>query len=316
MKVIYITAIQDLKVSEYLGSGDRISSELFITNDSSLIKELVNNEFKVMAGMIEADYILNSDSIIYGINNIEDNKFVPQDYLLRQMQTCKFLLNFLWLIKDNSVNFDMAYLQCNEPRGVRTHSNYIAILYVNCVGKREKITFSRDELKLARKIFRTMFSKEPIEHHKGTGLQKGLQRIEVVFYFLQAVRSNKDLAIKIVNYCTCFESLFSTGIGELAHQLAERVAFFIGENSKERRDIFVKIKEAYGIRSKIVHGDLLSPSKIDNLSNISKNCDDLLRKILFKLLSDKDNIAVLSNTDKLDNFFLDKIFGSPISAEV
>jgi hypothetical protein len=308
MKVLFVTAIQDLIISENLGRGDKISSELFITNDSLLIKELLNKEFSIMAGTIETAFILNSDVIIYGKNVVNDNDFVGQDYLKCQMMASKFFLNFIWLIKDNSVNFDMAFLQYPEPQGTRIDKNYVSAVYSNCFGNRDKITLNRSELKLSREIFRERFSKEPVELQKGTRLQKGIGRVSIVFYFLQSARSNPDIAVKIVDYCTCFEALFSTSSAELSHQLAERIALFIGESFQERRDIFNKIKEAYGIRSRIIHGDLLSPSKIDRLYSISETCDNFLRRILYKIFSDRELSDIFSNPpSQLDDYFLNLI---------
>ena len=308
MKVLFITAIQDLIISENLGRGDRISPELFITNDLSFIKSLLTDEFRLMAGKLETDFILTSNVIIYGRNDVNDNNFVGQDYLKRQMVRLQFFLNFIWLLKDNSANFDMAFLQYNELRGVRIDKNFISAVYTNCNGERDTVTLSREELKLARRIFREKFSKEPVELENGTRLQKGINRISKVLYFLQAARSNSDLAIKIVEYCTCLEALFSTSSAELSHQLSERIALFLGDSVEERRDIFSKIKEAYGIRSTIVHGDLLSPSKIKKLHTIAENCDNFLRGIISKFFSDEKLIDIFSSLpEQLDGYFLNLI---------
>ena len=183
MKVLFITAIQDLIISENLGRGDRISPELFITNDLSFIKSLLTDEFRLMAGKLETDFILTSNVIIYGRNDVNDNNFVGQDYLKRQMVRLQFFLNFIWLLKDNSANFDMAFLQYNELRGVRIDKNFISAVYTNCNGERDTVTLSREELKLARRIFREKFSKEPVELENGTRLQKGINRISIVLYF-------------------------------------------------------------------------------------------------------------------------------------
>ena len=308
MKVLFITAIQDLIISENLGRGDRISPELFITNDLSFIKSLLTDEFRLMAGKLETDFILTSNVIIYGRNDVNDNNFVGQDYLKRQMVRLQFFLNFIWLLKDNSANFDMAFLQYNELRGVRIDKNFISAVYTNCNGERDTVTLSREELKLARRIFREKFSKEPVELENGTRLQKGINRISIVLYLLQAARSNSDIAIKIDEYCTCLEALFSTGSAELSHQLSERIALFLGDSVEERRDIFSKIKEAYGIRSTIVHGDLLSPSKIKKLHTIVENCDNFLRGIISKFFSDEKLIDIFSSLpEQLDGYFLNLI---------
>jgi len=202
----------------------------------------------------------------------------------------------------------MAFLQYDEPTGVRVDTNFLATVYSNCRGQRGNITLSRHELKLARSIFRERFSKEPLDIEKGTLLQKGIERVSIVFYFLQSARSNPDIAVKIVDYCTCFEALFSTSNAELSHHLSERIAFFLGNSLDERRDIFNKIKEAYGIRSRIIHGDLLSQSKIDKLYIISETCDDLLRKILFKIFKDEELSKLFTAPPShLDDYFLNII---------
>jgi hypothetical protein len=53
------------------------------------------------------------------------------------------------------------------------------------------------------------------------------------------------------------EALFLTGgeKQELKYRLALRAAHFIGKSVEERRHYFDSLREAYDLRSKIVHGD-------------------------------------------------------------
>ena len=139
MKVLFITALQHLTISEHLGKGDKISSDLLITNDAVLIKNLLSSEFVKLAGMLETSYLMNSDVVVYGKIEIHDDEFIPGDYLISQMKIVSFFLNLLWLIKDNSVNFEFAYLQYSEPGGVRIDRNYFANLYSNNLGS-DRIT--------------------------------------------------------------------------------------------------------------------------------------------------------------------------------
>jgi Apea-like HEPN len=71
----------------------------------------------------------------------------------------------------------------------------------------------------------------------------------------------------------------------MTHKLAERVAFFLGENGAERTSIFKNIKAAYTVRSKVVHGDKIDKKRANQAPDLSRTCDELLRKSLAKVLT-------------------------------
>ena len=71
----------------------------------------------------------------------------------------------------------------------------------------------------------------------------------------------------------------------MAHKLAERVAFFVGEAPSERSAIFKGIKAAYNIRSKTVHGAKIAKKLAEQAPATAGTCDELLRKTLGKILT-------------------------------
>jgi len=63
---------------------------------------------------------------------------------------------------------------------------------------------------------------------------------------------------KLIDYMIAFESLFIKGEVELSYRLSLRVAAFLGGNQKEKGRVFNLMREAYNLRSKIVHGSSYS----------------------------------------------------------
>lgn len=77
---------------------------------------------------------------------------------------------------------------------------------------------------------------------------------------------------------------------------------FLGETPAERKLIYQTVKDAYKIRSKLVHGDVLEKS--DKMQKISDGIDKLLRQLFLKILSDEQAEEVFSKSPKdLDEYF-------------
>jgi len=141
-------------------------------------------------------------------------------------------------------------------------------------------------------------------------LIKGNSRISRALFHITAGRSEPDIPLKITSYCSALETLFSTSQAELSHQLSERVAFFLGTSPEERLALFRKTKKAYGIRSKIVHGDAVKESELETIINFSEFCDNTLRDICRIILSSEENLQVfMGNPSKIDDYFMGLIFG-------
>ncbi|PKH04524.1 hypothetical protein CXF72_00460 [Psychromonas sp. MB-3u-54] len=145
----------------------------------------------------------------------------------------------------------------------------------------------------------------------GSFCQKQMNRLNVATSFLQQARSSSDIGVKIANYCSYFEALMSTNSAELTHQLAERAAFLLRNQPEDRYEHFKQTKKAYAVRSKVVHGDVLSKNQLQSIEEVSNHCDQVARELLIKALSDTDFLAALEAKDHsiLDKFLIEKVFG-------
>ena len=105
-------------------------------------------------------------------------------------------------------------------------------------------------------------------------------------------------------------------ITELAHQVSERVAVLIGNDSNDAMEVYGNLKKAYNTRSKLVHGDRLNASK-DQFLNGSVNCDGYLRRLILLLLTQEGLARALEQRpEKVNEFFLNRLFAGehpPIS---
>jgi len=59
-------------------------------------------------------------------------------------------------------------------------------------------------------------------------MEKGYTRSGRAMQFVVAARRAPDLAFKVANYCSAFETLFTTESTELAHKLAGGMAHPVG----------------------------------------------------------------------------------------
>lgn len=84
-----------------------------------------------------------------------------------------------------------------------------------------------------------------------------------------------------MSYINALECLFSTSRNKITHNVAERAASLVKNTVIERDELYKKIKTAYNVRSRIVHGDPLNNNE-DELAEMSKVLDNLLRNILLE----------------------------------
>jgi hypothetical protein len=141
-------------------------------------------------------------------------------------------------------------------------------------------------------------------------LPKGVNRLVRGLYYLENARTCNDVGVRIAAYVSCLEVLFSTASTELAHKLSERIAVFLADNGAERVTIYQQVKQAYDVRSKIVHGSEIDTKQHDQLLAVSEVCDSLLRRVFVKLLRDEVASKLFrSSSGDIDSFFLNRTLG-------
>lgn len=306
MKITFIAALYNLDISTPLRRGEKIDDNTFISNDSSLISKLIPSSKVHSIGTLEYNALLNSRTFIYSKEDIP-SEISPEDYLVDRLFFIQSFLAALWLKNDTSVDFERGFTFCT----LGVSSNCLATSYTSSKSEKVECILNREQLREVRKLARDELSYIKYSHkeRKATQLLKKNTRFESALYHIQGARLESDLGLKIAKYCSALEALFSTSHAELSHQLSERLAFCISSSSVERLENYRKSKKAYGIRSKIVHGAHIKESDIPEAKNISTFCDDALRAIVSKKLSNKKFSESFLTNESLDNYMLRLIFG-------
>ena len=321
-KNLFIANVEYLRISSNLGHGEKITDKIFITNDGSFIENLLSPFFHEVAGTLEAHYLKNTGAVAY---SIEETQPFPDDeaairFLLERLAEVKVFLQMLWLVKDNSVNVDLGYLEhpykSAKPGRTNVSRNSFAHVFSTARGDVLTTEFTREELRRARHLRRD--SKWTVVLTPQVATDERFTRYDRAFYFLQAARASSDLGVKIANYCICFEALFSTDPQELSHKLGERIACFLEKDPANRIDVFHTIKRAYAIRSKIVHGGKGSSKLWEQLREVSVSCDSIVRRILVRIIEESSfqRYFQQATSDKeVEEYFVSLVLGNPPSQE-
>lgn len=84
----------------------------------------------------------------------------------------------------------------------------------------------------------------------------------------------------------------------MSYRLALRCAYFLGEDGEKRRKIFETLKDAYNIRSKIVHGERVQSK---SLSELLMNIEEYLResiKMFLDCLQSRTHDKIIREIDE------------------
>jgi hypothetical protein len=76
------------------------------------------------------------------------------------------------------------------------------------------------------------------------------------------------------------ECLLGTDSVELTHKLSERIAWLLSDNAENRVRIFRQVKALYTIRSRVIHGSVVTKAQLQELSRHSEIADEFLRQLL------------------------------------
>lgn len=308
MNFLYMVGLTELEISELVKSPIKIAENTFITNDTELIRSLIPRKHIPVIGHLEYRFLTCGRPVIYKTGDalVNEAAHVEVVNLLREAHA---ILTSLWMTRDCCVNCDTGFALGLDNEHV--HTNTLNLHYSLANGGKKKLVINLVDLEascaLAVQTFKGLKEQNKPQY---TAMQKTTGRLNISTYHLQMARSADDLAIKVSTYCSFFESLFSTSTAELSHQLSERIAFSLSDNPMERLDIFKKIKKAYGIRSKTVHGDMIPVKELKDLISVAESCDEIARKIYYKIVSSPEVCALFEGTnEQIDNHMRELIFG-------
>ncbi len=312
----FVSAINNIDVQVDLNEGIVIVPNeanhdfpvIRLTNNRNLIKEFIKPQYIQLMGLIEYNYLMESNCLIaYAQGEFDEKSISAKQYLDLYLLAMKSYFFSLWLAKDNAVDFDTCFLYYENINGeVQVTSNVFSATNFTCVGTFETTSFSKDELVQITNFARKNLAFEKIESKIGN--INRYNRISIASNFLQHARSCSDLGLKMVSYCSVFETLFSNDATELAHKLSERIARFLAEDKEQRIKIFKLVKKAYDVRSKVVHGTTFKSVKIDEINSVIREVDELCRKVInIALEKGEDSNVFLWENDKFENYFLELI---------
>jgi len=284
-----------------------------LTKDIKTINRILTPEICAIIGGIETNVIMNSNAFVY--YEYEDHEDDFQNH--SNLQILEFVLIWIddvlknsWLLKDNAMVIDSAYLIDNSIVDVEAATLRLQYQFTQANGTYNEIELNKSELMELIKLHHEI---ESYLHGKNSGstsfmLEKNFSRIGRSLQFIKQAREARNLAYKTSNYCSALETIFSTDNAELSHKLSERVAFFLSPKF-DKLKTFKIIKKAYAIRSKLTHGDYLEQKQIENLGELSVEIDILLREAFLKIFYDKTLLALFdSDKSKIDVYFESLIF--------
>ncbi len=308
MKIIYATALFGINLEEKLKEPIEMKDNIFISNNSEHVKPYLKTEALRAMGELEVNALYGGNPFIYQQSHILLQEQMPAETVLflREVQAFQIAL---WLKQDCSVNNELAFGVLQDEAYI--HSNSLTIFNVRADGKEETLSLSTCQLNEAIEIYsKHLGGIHDKDVPENTRFQAGLSRTSVAFSHLQSSRGVEDLAIKVAHYCTFFEALLSTSTSELTHQVSVRAALLLGETKESKIKIYKGMKNAYGVRSRIFHGEKISKKQLKDITNVSIFADDIARKLMNKILNSSSLINVINSKDTSDieEFMLNLLF--------
>lgn len=309
----FVTKLHNLSLNKKYSRGKIINGNTRISNGPENFKKYFNNRyFNDAIGTIF--YTQLEDSVyIYETGKLEDLKkhlrgeFTYHQYLDFLLRKSQNFVHDLWLIKDNSVYIKEGFLQVypdKSPEKGNVICNSLSYMPCTSSGKLKNVIFSDQEIEKAISYYNLNNNMNNCENNEkdwqypsANPLTKNTEKFDRAHHFSLLARNSASFPLKILNYCTVLECLFTSDSTEVNHKIAERFAYFLGANSTERKKYFKLAKDAYGIRSKTTHGQVI---KIPNgkLEEISNQLDDAIRKLFVSSYNEQNKFEVFNKTQK------------------
>jgi hypothetical protein len=310
---LFFIGIDQIKLPSLLGKGERFLDKYFLTNDRTVIRTLLEPVVPLI-GSVEHGYLTkNCAALAYRKEFLTDAEYKrTRDDLHRSLVVelhgiLAFTKN-LWVIKDNAAWFDRGWLYIKHNKSFYCHNNTFGNRVSNSKGEFDYAEFSFEELRYARRS--KMAVADPIYDGHPTVLGHKTLRYSRFTYFISGARQIADVGLKIAQYITALEALVSSSPTEVTHQVAERVACLLEPPCVGRIDAYKRVKLAYSIRSKVVHGAAIKESLSVQLRDISTYLDTVCRILMNKYVNNEDGFKESIEADDIDAFFLDRLLSA------
>ncbi|WP_316817286.1 HEPN domain-containing protein [Pedobacter nyackensis] len=285
--------------------------------------------FMEKVGTKSAERVVNRYIIFYDGNifDLTDNKDLTPEQIfktiLHQLTTC---FAFLWAIKDNCVTLNSFFMHMYEKDDVSimrtnlTFSTYSGELVNKPFSNEDLSLFGLLHPKLGTimswtdeqiKQIETQNPQDSIITTPANFLEYNKSRVARAMDFILLARSISFLISKISFNISAFECLFTSYPTEVTHKVCERASIFIGGNADEKIANYEAINEAYTVRSKYLHGNIIKHTR-DKLIALSAKTDELLRFCIVKITNENDELFQMPETEgnikKFENHFKNMLF--------
>lgn len=318
--MLLVAAVHNLIIPDLPGGRIEIADDVYLTNDCRALEQIISPGLRLSMGGNEYLSLIKGTAAAYWKdlpNETDSDRALA--FLSGWLSCLRAFFMGLWLLRDNSVNCEMGFIEHHVPGpGLTCGSNFIASPFSTATGTVEPQGFTLSEIRLARDYFQSFFLPLMFGQEVGGSLTtihstvqlrgrvvsaKGVHRLPRLLYFLSGARSADDIGVKLSLYMTCLEILFSTEPSELVYRLSERVGVFLSPVPEERLRVYHLVRRAYGVRSKVIHGDVLRESTQKDLASVATEVDHLLRSLIQRIATDRSirSILDMDNSD-LDQF--------------
>lgn len=310
-KYKFISTLRFLNIEVKLNEPFTLIPGIDLINDEKKISEILDDEFQSIAGKIETEHFKNANHIIFcefdeSMMNFPNSNQALTTWII----WVDLLIKDAWLVKDNAISCEIAYMKMTEGIYSEWSNNSLFSPPSFSSGEKYKeIKFSYEDLveweSQSNKLQTYLHEKNSSIYN--SFINKEYSRLGRSLRFITASRKESHPAIKIAHYCSAFESLFSTDNSELSHKLSERVALFLKNYGYDPLVVYDDIKSFYNIRSKVTHGDSLQDKKIDTIPNLSIKCDDYLRFTINTILNDTKLIDIFDSKKEIQEEYFKKL---------
>lgn len=320
---VFFAGLTGISLPKTVGPGWPIRGPLKVTTDRSYVHRLIGS-YSDGLGTLETSFLTDTaKAVAFFRETLEiDSQRVPEaanGIIIKYLEEVQLWLSGLWLIRDNSVNVDVAWMAVHLKEKEIINNNRWSTSVCMADGTYSETPYSTEELKwiLGTPFHAATWSQgSPIalgwtenSDPLSTKLSAKSLRYQRFLYFVHAARSARDIAIKIAHYCSGLEVLVSSSQTELSHQVAERVSCILHPLGAKRLSTFKLIKAAYGIRSKAVHGATFKEKEEAVLKRTSIDIDDICRDLaLLYLEQDQFREAIESGSQAFNEFWLSRTF--------
>jgi|GEM_PF-3586393 len=331
MRILLVAPVENFELAD---TKSFMIGDFILTNDIDIKDYLRTNvNFIARVGLNRFETILKSFIIFYNkdissLGILKDAEGSTIDEKLNVISKyLRMSIDCLWYEKDNSAYIDNVYMELPNEQVKGTHT---ALMNSDSVGSNNNVRFTQNEMINALTLMPNLVGK--YQRHSEENQERLLSvkpilngrtvnNLNIVPYqhnrvmratlFLQLVRSNDTLVMKIAFYIAILECLFTSSNSELSHQVSERVALFLGGDKVTKKEIYRKIKTAYGVRSSYVHGDNIKLKPEEQLI-LSQDLDRIIR-LCFKKVFEDDYIFLLDKSTKgyhdiFEDYFKDLLF--------